>query len=458
MSTNPDDGSTRQFQQQPMLFELAERETPPPGDDLAGREPRLRTPDRQQVICLPHALDDLLPDGHEARIIWVYVTKLDVTPLYAGLRSVEGHAGRDITERRVYLALWLYATLRGVGAARELERLCQRHVDYQWICGSVPVNYHTLADFRTQHGNFLDRLLTESVATLMHEGLVQLHRVAHDGLRVRASAGAGSYRRRESLQKCLAEAKEQVRRLREELDVDPGAGSKRQRAARERAARERLERIQKAVDKLPELEKRRHGEENRAKTRVSTTDAEAPVMKMGDGGFRPAYNVQLSAETATQVITGVEVVDTPGDYGQLPGAVEQHAERYEKVPDEMLVDGGFAKKEDIQQVSPPQGGTTVYAPVQKSKKDDQDRHTPWPGDSPAVAEWRVRMGTEEAKAIYKERASTIECVNALARNRGLQQFRVRGRLKARAVALWYALVHNVMRAVTLRAAAAVGVG
>ena len=425
---------------------------------MAGREPRLRTPDRQQVICLPHALDDLLPDGHEARIIWVYVTKLDVTPLYAGLRSVEGHAGRDITDRRVYLALWLYATLRGVGAARELERLCQRHVDYQWICGSVPVNYHTLADFRTQHGNFLDRLLTESVATLMHEGLVQLHRVAHDGLRVRASAGAGSYRRRESLQKCLAEAKEQVRRLREELDVDPGAGSKRQRAARERAARERLERIQKAVDKLPELEKRRHGEENRAKTRVSTTDAEAPVMKMGDGGFRPAYNVQLSAETATQVITGVEVVDTPGDYGQLPGAVEQHAERYEKVPDEMLVDGGFAKKEDIQQVSPPQGGTTVYAPVQKSKKDDQDRHTPRPGDSPAVAEWRVRMGTEEAKAIYKERASTIECVNALARNRGLQQFRVRGRLKARAVALWYALVHNVMRAVTLRAAAAVGVG
>ena len=400
MSTNPDDGSTRQFQQQPTLFELPERETPPPGDDLAGREPRLRTPDRQQVICLPHALDDLLPDGHEARILWAYVTKLDVTPLYAGLRSVEGHAGRDIADRRVYLALWLYATLRGVGAARELERLCERHVDYQWICGGVPVNYHTLADFRTEHGEFLDRLLTESVATLMHEGLVELHRVAHDGLRVRASAGTGSYRRRESLQKCLAEAKEQVQRLREELDADPGAGSKRQRAARERAARERLERIQKAVDKLPELEQRRHGEENRAKTRVSTTDAEAPVMKMGDGGFRPAYNVQLSAETATQVVTGVDVVDTGGDYGQLPAAVEQHAERYEKVPDEMLVDGGFAKKEDIERVSPPQGGTTVYAPVQKSKKDDRDRHTPRPGDSPAVAEWRVRMGTEEAKAIY----------------------------------------------------------
>jgi transposase len=445
------------FQQQRTLFELPEREMPPPGDDLAGRPPRLMTPDRQQVTCLPHALDDLLPEDHEARVIWAYVTRLDVAALYVGLRSVEGHAGRDIADRRVYLALWLYATLRGVGSARELERLCQRHVDYQWICGGVPVNYHTLADFRTQHGDFLDRLLTESVATLMHEGLVELHRVAHDGLRVRASAGASSYRRRESLEKCLAEAQEQVRRLREELEADPAAGSKRQRAARERAARERRERIQKAVDKLPELEERRHGEENRAKTRVSTTDADATVMKMGDGGFRPAYNVQLSADTGTQIITAVEVVDTGGDYGQMPAAVEQHVERYQKAPEEVLIDGGFAKREDIEQVSPPQGGTTVYAPVQKSKKDDRDPHTPRPSDSPAVAEWRVRMGTAEAKAIYKERASTIECVNALARNRGLQQFRVRGRLKARAVALWYALIHNVMRAGTLRAAVAVGV-
>lgn len=422
---------------------------------MAGRPPRVISPEREQVVCLPHALDDLLTEDHQARIVWEYVTKLDVMGLYAGLRSVEGHAGRDIADRRVYLALWLYATLRGVGSARELERLCQRHVDYQWICGGVPVNHHTLADFRTQHGDFVDHLLTQSVATLKHEGLVEMHRVAHDGLRVRASAGASSYRRRETLQKCLEEAQEQVRRLREELEADPAAGTKRQRATRERAARERLERVQKAVDRLPELEERRRGEENRAKTRASTTDAEATVMKMGDGGFRPAYNVQFSADTATQIITGVEVVDTAGDYGQLPAAVEQHVERYDKVPEEMLVDGGFAKKEDIEQVSPPQGGTTVYAPVQKSKKDDRDPHTPRPGDSPAVAAWRVRMGTPEAKAIYKERASTIECVNALARNRGLQQFRVRGQPKVRAVVLWYALIHNVMRAATLRARAAV---
>ena len=212
------------------------------------------------------------------------------------------------------------------------------------------------------------------------------------------------------------------------------------------------------MDKLPELEAHRRGEENRAKTRVSTTDAEATVIKMGDGGFRPAYNVQLSADTATQIITGADPVDTAGDYGQLPAAVQQHVERYQKAPEEILVDGGFAKKEDIEQVSPPQGGTTVYAPVQKSKKDERDPHIPRPSDSPALAAWRMRMGTEQAKAIYQERASTIECVNASARNRGLQQFRVRGWLKARTVVLWYALVHNVMRAVTLRAAAAMGVG
>ena len=131
--------------------------------------------------------------------------------------------------------------------------------------------------------------------------------------------------------------------------------------------------------------------------------------------------------------------------------VEQHQERYERVPDEALVDGGFAKKEDIEKVE--QGGTTVYAPVQKSKDGQRDPHTPRPDDSPKVAAWRQRMATDEAKTIYRQRAATAECVNALARNRGLQRFLVRGLRKVKAVALLYALVHNVMRAVTLRAAA-----
>jgi hypothetical protein len=257
------------------------------------------------------------------------------------------------------------------------------------------------------------------------------------------------------LEKCLAEAKEQVWRLRAELQSDPAAANQRQKAARQQAARERLERVQKALQHLPELEARRKPKE-REKTRVSTTDAEATVMKMGDGGYRPAYNVQLATDTATQIITGVDVVTTGGDQGQLAPMVEQHAERYQQTPEAILVDGGFVKKEAIEQVSPPEGGTLVYAPVMESKDPQRDRHTPCDDDGPAVAEWRRRMGTPEAKEIYKERAATAECVNAIARNRNLQQFRVRGRPKVRAIVLWYVLVHNLMRAVELRAELAKG--
>ena len=374
-----------------VLFEVPAADAAPVSKKQPAGAPRLKRADRRQIVCLPHALDDLLPEDHEARIIWAYVEGLDLTPLHDSILAVEGHAGRSAADRQIFMALWLYATLKGIGSARQLAELCERHAAYRWICGGVPVNHHTLSDFRTAHGEFLDRLLTQGVAGLMCEGLVEMERVAQDGMRVRASAGAASFRRRETLEKCLAEAEEQVQRLRAEL---------------------------------------------------------------GDGGYRPAYNVQLATDTATQIITGVDVVTTGGDQGQLTPMVEQHEERYQQTPEAMLVDGGFVKKEAIEQVSPPKGGTVVYAPVMKPKDSQRDPHLPCEGDSPAVAEWRVRMGTAEAKGIYKERAATAECVNAIARNRNLQQFRVRGRPKVRAIVLWYVLVHNLMRVAALRAEAA----
>jgi transposase len=455
MNTQRTNQSSNRESVQGVLFEVPPGESIPASSEHPKGAPRLKLADRRQIICLPHALDDLLPEDHSARIIWAYVEGLNLTVLYNSINAVEGIAGQNAIDKRILLALWLYATLKGVGSARELARLCERHADYQWICGGVSVNYHTLSDFRVGHGDFLDGLLTQSAAALMHEGLVNMERVAQDGMRVRASAGAASFRRRETLEGCLAEAEEQVRRLRAELESDPAAANRRQKAARERAARERLDRVRKALDHLPELEARKKPKD-REKTRVSSTDPEATVMKMGDGGFRPAYNVQLATDTATQIITGVEVVDSAGDQGQLAPMVEQHDDRYEKRPKEMLVDGGFVKKKDIENVSA--DGTTIYAPVMKSKDPDRDAHTPRDDDPPAVAEWRVRMGTPEAKEIYKQRASTAECVNAIARNRGLQQFRVRGLVKVRAVALLYALIHNVMRAVALRAMTAIEVG
>jgi hypothetical protein len=311
----------------------------------------------------------------------------------------------------------------------------------------VQVNYHTLSDFRAGHEAAFDGLLTDSVAALLAVGAVKLKRVAQDGMRVRASAGASSFRRKGTLERHMDEAREQVDALKRQVDDDPGAMSRKQQAARERAARERQERVQQALDRLPEMEeiKKRQGKKAE-EARASTTDAEATVMKMADGGFRPAYNAQYATDTESQLIVGVEVVTAGTDMAQLEPMVGQVAERYGQTPGEWLVDGGYPAHEQLDQVAEK---TTVYAPVPKPKDSAVDPHEPKPGDSEAVAAWRKRMDTEEAKAIYKERAATAECVNAHARNRGLGQFRVRGTAKVRCVLLFHALAQNLMRTLAL---------
>ncbi|WP_250847255.1 IS1182 family transposase [Aquisphaera insulae] len=438
-----------------MLFEVpgdppAESEAIDPG---RGR-PRLRTADRQQVVFRAAPLDALIPDDHPARVVWAYVEGLDLGPLYARIKAVRGRPGRAPIDPKILMTLWLYATIEGVASARRMDALCRDHAAFRWIVGDVPTNYHTLADFRTDHVELLDDLLTRSVAALMVEGLVDLNRVAQDGMRVRASAGAASFRRRPTLEEALTEAEAQVEALRAEAEEDPGASDRRQKGARERAARERAERIKSALGRLPELEaKKKAGEKDKA--RCSTTDPEATVMKMADGGFRPAYDVQFCTATDGQVIVGVGVETTGSDAGQMVPMVEQIEERYDAVPAEVLVDGGFAQHDQIEAVGAAETGCTVYAPVPKPKDPKVDRHAPKPGDSEAVAAWRRRMETEEAKAIYKERAATAECVNAQARNRGLLRLLVRGLAKVKAIALWHALAHNLVRGAALRAAAAV---
>lgn len=429
--------------------EATNRPAPADGTPFAG-QPRLRHAQRNQMEFRLCALDQLLPEEHEARTVWAYAEGLDLTPLLRPIKATEHRPGAAPADPKILIALWLYATLRAVGSARELDRRCDPQtgeLPFQWLAGGVSLNYHTLADFRTDHVDFLDELLTTSVATLRQEGLVQLERVAQDGVKVRASAGASSFRREATLEQHLQEAERQVQALKAELDADPSAANRRQRKARERAAHERQQRVQRALDQLPAVEAQKKPKE-KEKARVSTTDPDARVMKMADGGFRPAFNVQLSTDSATQVITGVDVTNSGGDQGKLAPMVAQHEERYGQVPKEMLVDGGFVKKEDIETVSPE---TTVYAPVPPSRDPERDPHTPRADDGPAVAAWRERMATEAGQEIYKHR-SEHECVNAIARNRGLQQFRVRGLRKAKAVVLWYVLVHNLVRAATLRAA------
>lgn len=429
-----------------MLFPFppAEFANAAPVDSPSG-DPRLQFAVRDQVEMLMTDLDSLVSADHQVRIVWSFVEAQDLGALYDLIAARGSQPGRRAIDPRILMALWLNATLDGVGSARELDRCCTEDIAYRWLCGGVSVNYHTLSDFRVAHGDFLDGLFTRNVAALLSEGLVELNRVAQDGMRVRASAGASSYRRKPTLEECLEEARTQVERLRAETEESPGEGTK-----RERAARERLERVAQALRRNEELRTQKP-EKEREKVRVSTTDPELPVMKMGDGGFRPAANVELAADTASQVISGYEVTNKGTDQGEMAPMAEQHKDRY---PREILVDGGFAKKEDIDTVSAPDKGCTVYAPVPKPKDKERDRYLPLDGDSEAVAAWRQRMGTEEAKTIYKQRAATAECVNAIARNRGLRQFTVRGIEKIKAVVLWYVLAHNLMRVHTLRAAMA----
>jgi transposase len=424
------------------LFPLPEP-VEPEQRETARPKPRVLKPNRAQLEMRAIDLEGLLALDHVARVVWDFVEAQDLSPLYALIKSVEGGAGRATTDPRVLMALWLYATLEGVGSARALAKLTGQHDAYRWICGGVPVNYHTLSDFRVGHPELLDQLLTANVASLMAAGAVEMKRVAQDGMRVRANAGAASFRRRGTLEECLAEAEAQVAALRKELEDDPAATTRRQEEARKRAVEARKRHVAEALAQMPEAEAKKKAKE-KDKARVSTTDPEARVMKMGDGGFRPAYNAQFATDTETQVIVGVDVSNSGSDADKMPPMVEQIEQRYNAVPDEYLVDGGFAAHDDIERAT--KLGCTVYAPVQKPKDSARDPYQPLETDSTTIAEWRMRMGTDDAKEIYKQRASTAECVNALARNRGLQRLPVRSQPKVLAVLLWYALAHNLMRA------------
>jgi transposase len=425
---------------------MAEPTDPPPVPERAPL--RLRRANRDQVTPIPAYLDALLPDDHLARLLWQAVEQLDLTAFSADLTVQEGGPGRAAADPAVLVALWLYATTQGVTSARALDRLCVEHIAYIWLCGGVTMNYHSLSDFRTQQAAALDDLMTQVLGRLHHAGLIEFDQVAQDGIRVRASAGAASFHRQATLEQSLAEAEALLAHLQSSpaASAELPAATARQRAARARAARERVARLQAALAGIPAAQAAKKPAE-RGAARVSETDPEARVMKMADGGFRPAYNIQLAADTAHQAIVGVDVTSSGSDMAEAPGMVEQVEQRLGTVPADWSMDGGFASQQAIEQVEA--AGVRVLAPVAKPKVAERDPHQPLPTDSPVLAAWRVRMGLEETKLLYRLRAATIECVTAKARTlHGLTQLRVRGLTKARCIALWVALAHNLKLLVT----------
>jgi len=428
--------------------------------------PRVMSPRRDQLEWQTVDLETLLAADHRARVIWAAVERLDLSAFYAEIAARGSAPGRSAHDPKLLLALWLYATSEGVGSARQLERLCARDLAYRWLCGGVTPNHHALSDFRVRHGDKLDVLMTQVLASLMNAHLVTLTTIAQDGMRVRASAGAASYRRLPRLEMCREQAKARIAQLRKELDEDPAASSVREKKAQERAATDRLARVEQAlkvIPKMAEVQQRNAGRagggkkskaKNRApkEPRASTTDPEARVMKMPDGGSRPAYNVQLATDVDARIIVGVEVTNEGTDARQLVPMLDQLERRTNRRPKRVLVDGGFGTLASVDEAEKRQ--IEVYAPVPVPRKEGVDPHARKRDDTDQTARWRARMKTDEAKALYKQRAATAETVNADLRCwRGLDRLRVRGQQKARAVALIAALTHNILRAERLLAAA-----
>jgi transposase len=428
----------------PLFPDVDAREASDGRDDAPAR---YETANRNQIELQPCDLEALLPPGHAARLVWRFVEGLDLAAFYAAIRAREGRAGRPATDPKILIALWLYATIDGIGSARELDRLCYSHDAYRWIRGGVSVNYHTLSDFRIGHQEALDELLTQSIAVLLQGGIVTMARVAHDGTRVRGSAGAGSFRRGETLQECLRQARKQVARTAKQPDAPVNSPAD---AAQHRAAVDRLTRVEEALAQLPALQatKDRQPGKRQREARVSTTDPDARVMKMADGGYRPAYNVHFATDVDSRVIVGVRTINSGNDQSQLGPMLEAIEHRLGQLPQAHLLDGGFVTKAEITAAA--DRAVTVYAPPMKRAGQSRTPDQPVPGDSPAVVAWRARMVTDEAKLIYKARAATAEWVNADARtHRTLDRVLVRGLPKVHTWALWVALAHNLIRTMGL---------
>ena len=407
--------------------------------------PRLRRPDRGLRPPQPPSIDDLIPEDHPARTVWDVVQRFDLTGFLRIIRARERRPGRNATDPQLLIALWLYAATQDVACGRELARLCVDRAPYLWLCGGVTVNYHTLNAFRVGHEGALDDLLSQMLAILTHAGVVELNREAQDGTRVRASAGSGSFHRRETLQEHLRRAREHLEAIKQVAASQ--ALSAQQRAARERAARERQARLEQALVELEKIEQAKARQKKKPSkeqpARASSTDPEARLMRMPDGGTRPAYNIQLSTDCASRAVIGVAVTNAGSDVGQDEPMRAQVEERIDDVVAEQLTDGDYVSLEGIERAAAE--GVVVYMPVPEPRKEGTERYQPKPTDSEAVAQWRARMGTEEAQTIYQERGSTIETINGETKTyRGMGRLTVRGPNKARCVALLAVLAYNLV--------------
>ncbi len=412
-------------------------------------------------------LEALLPSDHRARVVMSFVESLDLSELYDAIKAREGEPGRPPPDPAVVMGLWLYATIEGVGSARQLERLAERDLAYRWIAGGVPLNYHGLADFRVAHVEVLDRLLSESVTALLAEGVVSLAEVAVDGTKVRANASRDSFKTASKLERIGAAVEARMAALKGEIAADPEASSRRQRAAQERAAREVKQRAERArvalvqvqAEKAERAKTHAKDEAKKSEPKASLSDPQARNMRFPDGAVRPAYNAQVAVTPGEGIIVAVEMTDRRNDAGLAVPMVDDMVRRYGRAPENLLVDTHYATSEDIAALAVHAAGpVTVFAPPPTERDDVKPatlaKRAKMRAQEPeSVGAWRSRMATAAGQEVYRLR-KLIERINANLKNHGFGFLPVRGLIKAKAVALWHALANNLMAAHRLRSQAA----
>src|SRR5437899_840803 len=303
--------------------------------------PRVKAVSRCQLTWQTLDVERLIEVEHPARAIWELSGRLNLEGFYAPIEAVEGSAGRTPWDPRLLVSLWIYAYSRGISSAREIARRCSYEPAFQWLCGLEEINHHTLSDFRVSHDVSLRELFVQVLGVLSSEGLVSLERVMHDGTRIKACAGADSFRRDQRLKEHLELARKQVKAMGDPREEEPA----RKRAARERALRERQQRLEQALDEVQKVRQAKRQDKEQA--RASQSDPQARIMKQSDGGYAPSYNVQLSTEASHRIIVGAGVTQSGSDYGQLIRAMAQVEANLGKKPAQVVVDGGFTTRENI---------------------------------------------------------------------------------------------------------------
>ena len=471
---------------------------------------RLKPIDRSQSFWGAIDIEKLIEEEHPARGIWAMVNRLDLTRLEEKIKAVQGRAGQSSLDPRLLMSLWIYSYSDGVSSARELSRMCEYEPGCQWLTGMQPVNYHTLSDFRVDHKKELDEIFVQVLGLLSAEGFIEMKRITQDGTKVKAQAGAASFRREERIRQHLQLAREQV-----EAMGSPESEQESQRViqARKRATREKKQRLEEALRELEQMQQTR-AESERNQLRVSETDPEARVMKQADGGFASSYNVQISTDAAAGIIVAVDVTQAGNDCDQLVNGIERVEANTGQTPEQVLVDGGYTmKNSNIEAMA--ERGIDLVGPVAKNNSEaslkqrgiqpefypDQfrydettDRFT-CPADktlkrirrhqrdgrieysyqasatdcqacpfqdrccpknsprtvvrnehSPAVKAFRAKMENPEAKQLYRTRAQIAEFPHAWIKEKlGLRRFRLRGRQKVRAEAVWACLTYNLQQ-------------